>query len=71
MSASGGSWIKDARRTQVTQELTQTVVELYVDQVLSTRTVAAELNLAKSTVLRIFKSQGVQRKPGGVTTRDR
>jgi len=65
VSASGGSWIKDGRRTQVTQELTRTVVELYVHQGRSTRAVAGELNLAKSTVLRILKSEGVERKPKG------
>jgi transposase-like protein len=49
----------------VTDRLERQTVELY-ERGLSARAVAAEVGIARTTVLRILKSRGVNVRPAGV-----
>jgi DNA invertase Pin-like site-specific DNA recombinase len=55
----GGRAVLDGRRTRMTDSLEQRVVKLY-GRGRSTRSVATELGIAKTTVLRVLKSRGVR-----------
>jgi len=64
VAAPGGRAILEGRRTRVTDSLEQQVVMLYKEG-LSTRAVAERTSIAKTTVLRILRSRGVEMRPAG------
>ncbi len=64
-AATGGRAILGGRRTRVTDTLEHQTVELY-ERGLSSRAVAAEVGIARTTVLRILKSRRVNVRPPGV-----
>lgn len=62
VTAPGGRAILEGRRTRVTDGLERRTVELY-EQGLSTRAVAEDTGIARTTVLRILKDRGVVMRP--------
>ncbi len=63
--APGGRAILAGRRTRMTDRVEHRTVELY-ELGLSTRQVAEQVGIAKTTVLRVLKARGVMVRPQGV-----